>query len=156
MYGANPSSPSMCCLARSSGVGSNQKSAGYQSWLPSLEPPKPWMCKNAPHVALEGVPVSRRVLCPQHDADDQDNAMAWALQSTSYAAFKLTPLLSCSMYNTASTEHSSIIYCMLLWLSFFIFIPVRVRVPVATIQLHVSWRWWFLILFGVISRCDLQ
>ena len=41
MYGANPSSPSMCCLDRSSGVGSNLKPAGYQSGLPSLEPPKP-------------------------------------------------------------------------------------------------------------------
>ena len=90
------------------------------------------------------------LVCTQLDADVQDTAMG--LQSSSYAAFKLTPLLSCSMYNPVSTEHSIIIYCDThLWLSFFIFIPVRVRVPVATIQLHLSWRWWFLILFGVIS-----
>ena len=38
---ANPSSPSKCCLARVSGVGSNLKPAGDHSGLPSLEPPKP-------------------------------------------------------------------------------------------------------------------
>ena len=31
MYGANPSSPSKCCLARAYGVGSNLKPAGYHS-----------------------------------------------------------------------------------------------------------------------------
>ena len=45
MYGANPSSPSKCCLARASGVGSNLKPAVYHSGLPPpLEPPKPRMC----------------------------------------------------------------------------------------------------------------
>ena len=84
-----------------------------------------------------------------HSSMQMLRTLLWALLSSSYAAFKLTPLLSCSMYNPVSTEHSIIIYCDThLWLSFFIFIPVRVRVPVATIQLHLSWRWWFLILLA--------
>ena len=103
-----------------------------------------WLSADAPQVALEVVPVTRRVLCAQLDADAQDTAMG--LQSSSYA------VLSCTMYNPVSTEHSILIYCDThLWLSFFIFIPVRVRGPIATIQLHLSWRWWFLIVFGVIS-----
>ena len=38
----------------------------------------------------------------------------WALQSSCYVALKLTTFLSCSMHTTTSTEHSIIIYCMLL------------------------------------------
>ena len=78
MYGANPSSPGKCCLARASGVGSNLKPAGYHSGLPSLEPPKPWMCwsaADAPQGALEGVHVTRSVLCAQLYANAQDTAM---------------------------------------------------------------------------------
>ena len=70
MCGANPSSPSKCCLAQVSGGGSNLKPAGYHSGLRSLEPPKSWMCwlaAAAPQVALDGVPVTRGVLCAQLD-----------------------------------------------------------------------------------------
>ena len=66
---------------------------------------------DAPHFALEGVLVTRRFLCAQLDADAQDTAMA--LQSSSYDAFKRTPLLTCSKYNTVSTEHRIIIYCVI-------------------------------------------
>ena len=72
-----------------------------------------WLAADAPHFALEGVLVTRRFLCAQLDADAQDTAMA--LQSSSYDAFKLTPLLTCSKYNTVSTEHRIIIYCVILW-----------------------------------------
>ena len=78
MYGANPSSPSKCCIARASGVRSNLKPVGYHSVLPSLEPPEPWMwwsAADAPQGALEGVQVTIMVLCAQLYANAQNTAM---------------------------------------------------------------------------------
>ena len=49
-----------------------------------------------------------------HSSIQMLRTLLWALQSSSYVARKLTTLLSCSLHNTTSTEHSIVIYCMLL------------------------------------------
>ena len=52
--------------------------AGYRSGLPSLEPQKSCMSgftADAPKVALDGVPVTRRVMCAQLDATSYDTPM---------------------------------------------------------------------------------
>ena len=78
MYGVNLSSPSKCCLARAAGVGQILNRLG---------------------TILDCPPSSRQ-------------SHTWVnllqmLQSSSYAAFKLKTLLSCSMYNTA--EHHNVL-----------------------------------------------
>ena len=157
MYGANPSSLNKCCLARTSGVGSNLKPAGYNSGRPFPEPPKPWMCWSAADAskgALEGVHVTRRVLCAQIYANAQDTAMGAPVillrrPQTNNIAVVLHA-------HTTSTEHSVILYCMLLWYTIVIIVlHIHTRVgtcsscndPVAiTVISDTVWRhfWCYL------------
>ena len=67
------------------------------------------------------------------------------------AAKVMNVFLSCGCTTSCAGSCSRYNKCMKLWLSFFIFIPVRLRVPCTSIQLHLCWRRWFLVLFGVIS-----
>ena len=59
---------------------------------------------DVPQVALEGVPVTIRV----HSSMQMIRTLLWTLQTPSYAVFKLTALLSCSMI-----QHRIIIYCVI-------------------------------------------
>ena len=67
-----------------------------------------WLAVDAPQVALEVVPVTRRVLCAQLDADAQDTAMGVPILLL--AAFKLTPVLSCSIPSQYWTHHHNILW----------------------------------------------
>ena len=69
---------------------------------------------DAPHVELEGVPVTRKVLCAQLDAYVRDTAMGAPILLLRRLQTNTIAVNSCSMYNTVSTELSIIIYCLLL------------------------------------------
>ena len=116
MYGANPSSPSKCCLARASGVWSNLKPARYHILDCPPSNRQSHECVNQLRMHHK---VHWKVFMLQEGSCVYSSMQMlwtrlWALQSSCYVALKLTTFLSCSMHTTTSTEHSIIIYCMLL------------------------------------------
>ena len=127
MYGANPLSPSKCCLARASGVGQILNRLG---------------------TILDYPPSSRQ-------------SHAWVdllrmLQSSSYAAFKLTTLLSCSM--TCTTQHHNVLHVIVIHNCDYRSSsshPCGYRFHLQQSScIYVddgTERRWFLILFGVMS-----